>query len=565
MEGKGISPGITCGKVYVRKRKIEVDFHKVKKQEINEELSRFKEAINVVECELKETKKKSAGFLDEEKSQIFTAHLKILQDPELIPSIETSIVEERLNAEAAVKKNFDHYVNYFIKMEDNYIKNCGFDIRDIGYRIIQVLQNFEEDYVSEEEIILVSEYLSPSELAGMDKDKLLAFVTREGSYTSHTAIVARSLGIPAVVVPEKKFFDFVKTGDEIIVDGDCGRVILNPEKNVRENYRKRIKKRERKKKRLLSFRDKKTVTNDGERVPVLGNIGNLDELDDIFDNGGEGVGLFRTEFIYMNRNKLPGEDEQYSIYRKVIEKAKNMPVTIRTLDVGGDKDIKYLNISRESSSYRSIRFCLDNINLFKVQLKAILRAAVHGNVKIMYPFITSLDEFRKAEKIKSDVEDELRKKKINFDETVETGIMIETPAAVMISDILAREVDFFSIGTNDLIQYIMSIDRNNEKVSNLFSYYHPAVLRSIKRTIKNGHSEGIKVSMCGELAGDIKLLPFLLGAGLDEFSLSSISILKIKKEMGKWTREEGVEKTENLLQMETARKVERHLREIRRK
>ncbi|MFW6238087.1 MAG: phosphoenolpyruvate--protein phosphotransferase [Halanaerobiales bacterium] len=567
MEGTGVSPGIACGPVVLKDRELEVELCKISGEEIDREITRFRDALNRVKEELQEIKERAEESLGPEKARIFSAHLRILEDPELIPAIEEAITSARWSAEAAVRQNIDRYLDIFASVEDEYIRSRGEDIRDIGSRIIQALLREECEHESnEKQMILAAEYLTPSELASYERSRIMAIVTREGSRTSHTSIVARSLGIPAVIGLSKDFFDRVSTGDRVIVDGYRGEVVLNPGESELESYRERKERDRRKEERLSSYREILAETACGERVSVLGNIGSPADLESVIDCGAEGVGLFRTEFNYMNRNTPPDEEEQYRIYRRVVEKMDGRPVTIRALDIGGDKDVKYLHTERELNpflGYRAIRYCLDHRELFRTQLKAILRAAATGSVRIMYPLISSPEELQAANRELRRAQEELVSEGKDFSE-VETGIMVETPAAVIAADILAGEADFFSIGTNDLVQYLLAVDRGNENVADVFTHFHPAVLRAVKKTVASGHRAGIEVGMCGEMAGEPLLLPFLLGIGLDEFSLSAVAILSVKETISRWTRDEAAREIEGIWELSDASKIRERLETIRR-
>jgi phosphotransferase system enzyme I (PtsI) len=569
MEGIAASPGIAIGKTLIKKDKnVEIDRQNISEEQIEREIEKLHAALEQAKQAIQELKVNTADKLGEDKAEIFEAHLMILEDPEVVPAFEDKIKNEKINAAAAVKDVIDKYVAMFSAMEDDYLRERGADIRDVGMRVIKILLDVQEiSDRMEEEVVVVARDLTPSDTAQLDTEKVLAFITQEGSRTSHTAIMARSLGIPAVVGVGEELFNKAQDNSKVIVDGNSGEIYFSPDQNRLDTYQDKLKEYEREQKKLELYRDKKAQTKDGQAVELVGNMGNLNDIKPILDKGGEGVGLFRTEFLYMDRSELPTEEEQFEVYKEVAQKFQEKPVVIRTLDIGGDKDLPYLDFPEEMNpflGYRAIRFCLERDDIFKPQLKAILRASQYGNLKIMFPMISSLEELLEAKNKIKEIKKELTAEGIDYNKDIEIGIMIEIPAAVMIADQLAEEVDFFSIGTNDLIQYTVAVDRTNEKIADRHTPYHPAVLRLIKKTIECGHAEDIWVGMCGEAAGDELLLPFLLGAELDEFSMSAVSILKIKKLMSKWEKSEAKEVTKKVLSLKTANEVKNYLKEIKR-
>jgi len=567
MKGIAASPGIAIGKAMVKKEKdIEISREQISEDEVNEEIKKLHTALKKAKSELKTVRDNTAEKMGEEKAEIFDAHLMILDDPELIPAFENKIKEDKLSSSAAVKEVIDHYASMFAAMEDEYLKERGADIKDVGKRIIKILLG-KEDIAEKlnEEVIIIAKDLTPSDTAQLDTSKVLAFLTRDGSRTSHTAIMARSLGIPAVVGLGDKLMNKNVDDDVLIVDGNSGDVYFDPDEAIMKKYEQKLADYEAEQERLAAYKDKKAKTKDGEEVEIAGNMGNFADLDPILERGGEGIGLFRTEFLYMDRDEIPSEEEQFEVYRKVAEKMGDYPVVIRTLDIGGDKELPYLDLPEEMNpflGYRAVRICLDRPDIFKPQLRAILRASKYGNLKMMFPMISSLEELNNAKNILNEVKNELDNEKIEYNQDMEVGIMIEIPAAVMIADVLAEEVDFFSIGTNDLIQYTVAVDRTNEKIAEMHTPYHPAVLRLIKKTIDEGHKADIWVGMCGEAAGDELLLPFLLGAGLDEFSMSAVSILKIKELLENWTRKEAKKEMKSILKLKTTAEVKKYLKKI---
>ena len=568
LKGIGASPGIAVGKTLLKKEeKIEIDRKEISKEQVSQEIDKLHSALAEAKESLKELKAETAEKFGEEEAEIFGAHLMILDDPEVIPAFEEKIKNEKLNAAAAVKDVVDQYAAMFSAMEDEYLKERGADIKDVGKRIIKILLGVNTMAEKmEEEVIIIAEDLTPSDTAQLETDKVLAFVTKEGSRTSHTAIMARSLGIPAVVGMGEGLLKEAEDGVEVIVDGSSGEVIFSPDAAVMTEYQEKLKDYEKEQERLQIFKDKKAVTKDGKEIEVVGNIGSTDDIKAVKEYGGEGIGLFRTEFLYMNRDRLPTEEEQFEVYKKAGEEMGDQPVVIRTLDVGGDKELPYLDFPEEMNpflGYRAIRVCLERDDIFEPQLRALLRASAYANIKVMFPMISSVVELRTAKAKIAELKAELNEEGKAYNDEMEIGMMIEIPAAVMTADQLAEEVDFFSIGTNDLIQYTIAVDRMNEKIAEMHTPYHPAVLRMVKKTIEAGHAKGIWVGMCGEAAGDELLLPFLLGAGLDEFSMSAVTILRIKELLTKWTEEEAEEKTKEVLELKTAEEVKDYLNKIK--
>ncbi|GAA0724511.1 phosphoenolpyruvate--protein phosphotransferase [Clostridium malenominatum] len=521
--GSKVSSGIAIGKAFVIKEE-EFNIIKIVVKDELKELERFNEAVQKGMKELHKVEK---------NKDIFESHLMILEDPEFVGSIREKILDEKVNSEYAVQTVIDKLIKIFKEIEDEYIKERISDIKDVGSRILSILKGESENFINvvEKDSIIIGKDITPSQTAQMKRKKVLGFATEIGGVTSHSAIIGRNLGIP-VVVGIKNLLNEVNTGDLIILDGNKGIIIINPDEETLEVYRKEINKIQEEKNELLNYKNLTTFTLDLKRLQVNGSIGNLKEAEDVNKNGGEGIGLFRTEFLYMENDGLPSEEEQFNKYKEVLKKFKDKPVVIRTLDIGGDKKLSYLPMEEELNPFlglRAIRLCLNRKDIFKTQLRALLRASIYGNLQIMFPMICNLNELRKAKKLLDECKVELEEDNIKYNKNLLVGIMIEVPSAAIISDILAKEVDFFSIGTNDLMQYTLAVDRTNEKISYLYDFNDLAVLRLIKLVIENAHKAGIPVGMCGEMASREELIPLLIGMGLDEFSVSPSSILKIRK------------------------------------
>jgi phosphoenolpyruvate-protein phosphotransferase (PTS system enzyme I) len=533
-KGIAASKGYGIGYVFIKKpEEIKIACNISTDIDIEEEQLRLSKAVEASREQLSKIREKVEAEVGIEEALVFESHLMLLDDPEFTGAAVENVAKNKLSAENAVQELIDTYVAIFASIDDEYLRERIADVKDVGRRLLNNIRGGAVDELSNlpENTVVVAHDLTPSDTAQLDKHKVVAFLTEIGGKTSHSAIMARTLEIPAVV-GIADISGSVRNGDLVIVDGVKGEVIINPDAETLGQYRKTKEMYEEEKKALLSLIGKKIVDNNGRSIEIAANIGSPDDLDKVLENGADGIGLFRTEFLYMDRDSMPTEDEQYAAYKTVLEKLDNKPVVIRTLDIGGDKRLSYLEMPEELNpflGYRATRLCLDRPEIFKIQLRALLRSSVYGNLKIMFPMISSLREFIAAKDILNECRLELMAEEVPVSDNIEVGIMVEIPSAALTADELAKHVDFFSIGTNDLIQYTLAADRMNEKVSYLYEPMHPAVLKLIKMTIEEAHKQGKWCGMCGEMASDEAALATLLEYGLDEFSMSASSILGIKK------------------------------------
>lgn len=530
LTGIAASDGFAYAKAYPLVQP-DLTIPKEKVEDSEGEMARFSEAIEKSKTELGKIRANAAETLGEEEAQVFDAHIMVLSDPDLMDQTNTIINEEKVNASAAFEKVTDTFISMFEAMEDNpYMQERAADIKDVRKRVIAHLLGVTLPTPStiDEEVIVIAEDLTPSDTAQLNKKYVKAFVTDVGGRTSHSAIMARSLEIPAVV-GTGSITEAVSEGQMLVVDGSTGEVIIDPsDEDIKENEKKAAEFAQLKSE-WEKLKDQSSVSKDGTHVELAANIGTPRDLDGVIDNGAEGIGLYRTEFLYMDSQSLPTEDEQYDAYRQVLEGLEGKPVVVRTMDIGGDKELPYLELPNEMNpflGYRAIRISLDKDDIFRTQIRALLRASVHGELRIMFPMISNLKELRAAKAIVEEEKQNLLNEGVEISDSLQIGIMIEIPAAAMLADQFAKEVDFFSVGTNDLIQYTMAADRMNERVSYLYQPYNPAILRLVNNVIKAAHAEGKWAGMCGEMAGDQIAIPLLLGMGLDEFSMSATSILK---------------------------------------
>ena len=529
-QGKSVYKGIVMGPVAVLKK----NDYQVKRARIEDpeaEVKRVKEAVEVSKKQLGRLYDKAVREVGEASAAIFEVHQMMLEDEDYLESMENMIRTELVNAEYAAAATGDNFAEMFAAMDDEYMKARSADVKDISERLVRNLSGEgDNDLSSMEPSIIVADDLSPSETVQMDKEKILAFVTVHGSTNSHTAILARMMNIPALIgVPMD--LNGLKTGMTAVVDGFSGQVIFEPEEDVQKETEKRMQEEAEKQKLLEELKGKENVTPDGRKINIYANIGSVGDLGYVMENDAGGIGLFRSEFLYLGRNDFPTEEEQFQAYKQAVQTMAGKKVIIRTLDIGADKQVEYFNLGKEENpalGYRAIRICLKQPEIFKAQLRALFRAAVYGNLSVMYPMITSTEEVEKIYAIVAEVEEELKKQEVQY-KIPEQGIMIETPAAVMISDRLAEMVDFFSIGTNDLTQYTRAIDRQNEQLDDFYNPHHEAVLRMIRMVVENAHKCGKWAGICGELGADLTLTEQFVRMGVDELSVAPSMILKLRK------------------------------------
>ncbi len=565
-KGTSASAGIGIGKAVI----VEETELKIKKDTITDvdaEKARFQRAVNQAMEETDALAKDLATRVGEKEAEILNGHLLLLSDPMLVGEIETSITGELVNSEFAIETVCNTYADMFASMGDELMQQRATDMRDIKTRMQKILLG-----VSSVDIgalpagsVIVARDLTPSMTAGINPANVTGIVTELGGKTSHSAILARALEIPAVVALDG-IISQIKDGTELILDGSEGVVFADPDQSVREEYTAKRDVFLKEKKELEQYIGKPTVTKDGVTIELVANIGKPEDVDKVLQYDGEGVGLFRTEFLFMDRTSMPTEEEQFEAYRKVASAMNGKPVIIRTLDIGGDKEIPYMGLEKDENpflGYRAIRFCLDRKDdVYRPQLRALLRASAFGNIRIMVPMVTCLEEYREAKALIEEIKKELDEASISYKKDIQVGIMVETAAASLMADVFAKEVDFFSIGTNDLTQYTMSVDRGNDKVSYLYSPLNPAVLRSIRHVIECGRKEGIMVGMCGEAASDPMLIPLLLAFGLNEFSMSASAILNARKLITGYSTQELKEVAEQAMTFVTVKEVEDYMKDF---
>lgn len=557
LEGIAASSGIAFGKAY---KLIEPDLSFEKKTVENSELeiTKLHNSLKKAKDELSQIRDKVSELQGEENARIFDAHLLVLQDPDLLSAIREKINSEKINAASALYEVTASFINMFEQMENEYMRERSADIKDVTKRVLAHLlgKTLPNPGLITEETILITKDLTPSDTAQINKKYVKGFIADIGGRTSHSAIMARSMELPAIVGTKEASLK-IKNGDNIIIDGMSGKIFVNPSKKIQEEYRNRQEKLDVQRAEWALLKDEPTVTKDNYKVELAANIGSPKDIEQVKANGSEGIGLYRTEFLYMERTSLPTEEEQFEAYKTVLEEMNGKPVIVRTLDIGGDKQLSYWDMPKEINPFlglRAIRFTLEETTIFRTQLRALLRASHFGNLKIMFPMIATLDEFHEAKQILIEEKQKLQSENVPIAK-IEVGIMVETPATALVIDQFAEEVDFFSIGTNDLIQYTFAADRMNEYVSYLYQPYHPAILRLVKMVIDAAHAEGKWVGMCGEMAGDQKAIPLLLGLGLDEFSMSASSILPARSQLKNLSKKDMELLAEKALLMKTTDEV----------
>lgn len=545
IKGIAASDGVAIAKAYLL---VEPDLTFDKNEKVTDvegEVAKFNNAIEASKVELTKIRNNAEVQLGADKAAIFDAHLLVLDDPELIQPIQDKIKNENANAASALTDVTTQFVTIFESMDNEYMKERAADIRDVSKRVLSHILGVELPNPSmiDESVVIVGNDLTPSDTAQLNKEFVQGFATNIGGRTSHSAIMSRSLEIPAIV-GTKSITQEAKQGDMIIVDGLNGDVIVNPTEDELIAYQDKRERYFADKKELQKLRDADTVTVDGVHAELAANIGTPNDLSGVIENGAQGIGLYRTEFLYMGRDQMPTEEEQFEAYKEVLEAMDGKRVVVRTLDIGGDKELSYLNLPEEMNpflGYRAIRLCLAQQDIFRPQLRALLRASVYGKLNIMFPMVATINEFREAKAILLEEKENLKNEGHDISDDIELGIMVEIPATAALADVFAKEVDFFSIGTNDLIQYTLAADRMSERVSYLYQPYNPSILRLVKQVIEASHKEGKWTGMCGEMAGDETAIPLLLGLGLDEFSMSATSILKARRQINGLSKNEMTE------------------------
>ena len=559
MNGIAASDGVAIARAYLLVEP-DLSFERDKVADVDAEINKFRNAIDTSKVELTKIRNNAEANIGPDKAAIFDAHLLILDDPEIIKPVEEKISNEQVNAPTALTDVTSQFVTIFESIDNEYMNERAADVRDVSKRVLAHILGvtLPNPSMIDENVVIIGNDLTPSDTAQLNKEFVQGFVTNIGGRTSHSAIMSRSLEI-ASVVGTKSITEEVQQGDMIIVDGMTGEVIINPTEDEVIAYQNKRERFFKDKEELKKLRDEETTTVDGVNVELAANIGTPKDLDGVMDNGAEGIGLYRTEFLYMGRDEMPSEDEQFEAYKSVLEEMDGKRVVVRTLDIGGDKELPYLNLPEEMNpflGYRAIRLCLNEPEIFRPQLRALLRASTYGKLSIMFPMVATVQEFRDAKALLNEEKEKLIKEGVEVAEDIELGIMVEIPATAALADVFAKEVDFFSIGTNDLIQYTMAADRMSERVSYLYQPYNPSILRLVKQVIDASHQEGKWTGMCGEMAGDATAIPVLLGLGLDEFSMSATSVLKARRQIKGLSQNEMRELANRALDCVSADEVE---------
>lgn len=559
MNGIAASDGVAIARAYLLVEP-DLSFERDKVADVDAEINKFRNAIDTSKVELTKIRNNAEANIGPDKAAIFDAHLLILDDPEIIKPVEEKISNEQVNAPTALTDVTSQFVTIFESMDNEYMKERAADVRDVSKRVLAHILGvtLPNPSMIDENVVIIGNDLTPSDTAQLNKEFVQGFVTNIGGRTSHSAIMSRSLEI-ASVVGTKSITEEVQQGDMIIVDGMTGEVIINPTEDEVIAYQNKRERFFKDKEELKKLRDEETTTVDGVNVELAANIGTPEDLNGVIDNGAEGIGLYRTEFLYMGRDEMPSEDEQFEAYKSVLQEMDGKRVVVRTLDIGGDKELPYLNLPEEMNpflGYRAIRLCLNETEIFRPQLRALLRASTYGKLSIMFPMVATVQEFRDAKALLNEEKEKLIKEGVEVAEDIELGIMVEIPATAALADVFAKEVDFFSIGTNDLIQYTMAADRMSERVSYLYQPYNPSILRLVKQVIDASHQEGKWTGMCGEMAGDATAIPVLLGLGLDEFSMSATSVLKARRQIKGLSQNEMRELANRALDCVSADEVE---------
>ena len=561
LKGKGISEGIGIGKAIVLKKQ-EIKIEKSKIEDVSKELKKLDFSLDSVIQDTQKLKDNS----NNEQEQILEAYLMILQDDTLMQKAKELIKKENVNCVYAVEQGLGEIVTNFRNIQDEYISQRANDIEDIKNRIISKLLKIEENDLKEIQpnTIIVTRELTTSDIAKIEMDNVVGIISEIGGTNSHVSIIARNKQIPMIIRVED-IINKIKDGEIIVINGKTGEIDINPSIDKMSQYENEQKEEQEEKNKLEEYKNKVAITQDGYQVEVSSNIGKINDLEDVINAGADGIGLFRTEFLFMDLPQMPTEEEQFESYKKVALNMKEKLSIIRTLDVGGDKNIPYLNLEKEDNpflGYRAIRLCLGNSEMFKIQLRAILRASAFGNLAIMFPMISTIEELRTAKAVLEECKKELDEKGINYNKQIKVGMMIEVPAAAIMAEVFAKECDFFSIGTNDLIQYTMAAERGNTKIANLYTKNHPAIIRLIKQTIDAAHNNNIFCGMCGEAASNFQYIPILIGMGLNEFSMNSSAILQAKKTITKLNKKDCEKLVDEVLQFSSDKEVEKKLKEF---